>query len=154
MAPQIGLAIGTMLSAAFSAHEEWQCRSLSAADGYRCPTVACELTSGVYYGVSRNISVSDLLEVLCTASKDGVISELALVGFKGETLGTKKLALNENVCKPRIKTSDYLDLIVGPDTDEEPGGLWSRLIIDIDNQRVSRVVREIRTAECFWERGL
>lgn len=154
MAAPIGLVIGSISGAVILANEEWSCRSLSAFDGYLCPTIECELTSGAYLGTSVEMSVGDLLEALCVASKGGAISEFAVAGYKSETPQMKKIALNENLCKPKIKPSDYLDLIVAPDTEEEAGGLLSRLLIVVESSKVTRIVREVRTSKCFWERGL
>jgi len=154
MAPQFSFSIGMLLSVGVSTNQEWQCRSLSVEDGYGCATIECELTAGSHLGARVEMSIGDLLVALCNSSKDKEISEFALVDFKSDTHGMRKVALNQSVCNPTIPLSDYLGLIVAPDAEEEPGGLYARTIIDLEESKVTKILREIRTSKCFWERGL
>mgnify|MGYP003385263913 CR=1 FL=1 len=154
MPATIGSTIVLMLSAASLANEEWSCRSLGAGNGYQCPTIECELTSGDYLGASVGLPVGDLLDALCKASKRGAASETAVIEFRSEVPGMNSVAVGKSLCKPGIPTSEFLGLIVATDSCVEDDCLISRLLVEIQESKVTRVAREVRSGKCDWERGL
>ena len=134
---------------------EWGCNAIPGNQyDYKCPTTECRLVSDDYHGLRLGMPIPDAYFTFCRAVENGAFYGNVLADYEiPNNNNEKEVVLTPNFCGTESEIDRLTGWIAGVKT-PELSPLITRLLILSDGARITNIIREVRCAECNWERGL